>query len=787
VMRALDRKLLRDLWRLRGQVVAVAMVIASGVAVLVMSLSTLEALEETAEAYYDRYRFASVFANLKRAPERLAERVADLPGVQAVETRITRFAIADIEGFAEPVIVRLISVPERGEPLLNRLALRAGRSVAPGRPDEVVLSEPFAEAHHLRPGDRIRVLMNGKKRRLDVVGIALSPEFVYALPPGGLMPDDKRFGVLWMGREALAAAYDFKGAFNDVTLSLQRGVEPRAVIDRLDHLLERFGGIGAIARADQLSNWFLMNEIEQLGIMSRILPAIFLAVAAFLTQMVLGRLIAIERGEIGLMKAFGYRNAEVGWHYAKMVICMALIGIGLGAFLGAWLGRFNTELYAEFYRFPLLVYRPGPTAFAIGAVVSLASALGGSIRAVRRAAALPPAEAMQPPAPEVYRHAGIGTGMSAWLDQPTRIILRQIGRSPLRSALTSTAVALSVGLVIMALQWVDSIEHLIDVFFYQSQHQNVMVGLVETQSSVAMYEFGRMPGVLGAEPMRIVSANLRSGARAHRGSITGLPSDPWLQTIYDSSGRTIAVPEDGLVLGTVLAKKLGVGVGDEVWIEVLEGRRPTLRLPVVDLVETYIGLPAYLHIAALDRMMRERPSVEYANLLVDESRKTDLFAKLKEMPKVSAVSLRDAAVQAFHETMGETLMIFVGFFVAFACTLGFGVVYNSARIALSERGRELATLRVLGFTRLEISYILLGEVSFLIVAALPLGCLIGRGLAAIMTSAFETELYRVPLVIHASTYGSAVLIALAATAVSGALVRRRVDHLDLIEVLKTRE
>jgi putative ABC transport system permease protein len=559
------------------------------------------------------------------------------------------------------------------------------------------------------------------------------------------------------------------------------------VIDRLDGLLERYGGLGAIERADQLSNWFLMNEIAQLGVMSKLLPAIFLAVAAFLTQMVLGRLIAIERGEIGLMKAFGYGNLEVGWHYAKMVISMAVIGIGLGVFLGAWLGRFNTELYAEFYRFPLLVYRPGPTAFAIGAVVSLASALGGSLRAVRRAARLPPAEAMQPPAPEVYRHAGIGRGLSAWLDQPTRIILRQIGRTPLRSALTSTAVALSVGLVVMALQWVDSIGHLVDVFFYESQHQNVMIGLVEAQSSVAMHELARMPGVLGAEPMRFVSADLRAGTREHRGSITGLPSDPWLQTIYDASGRTIPVPGEGLVLGTVLAEKLGVGIGDEVWVEVLEGRRPTGRLPVVDLVETYIGVPAYTHIDSLSRMMRERPSVEYANLLVDEKRKKALFAKLKELPEVSAVLLREAAVDAFHETMGETLMIFVGFFAAFACTLGLGVVYNSARIALSERGRELATLRVLGFTRLEISYILLGEVSFLIVAALPLGCLIGRGLAAIMASAFETELYRVPLIIHASTYGSSVLIALGATAVSGALVRRRVDRLDLIEVLKTRE
>ena len=786
-MRALDRKLTRDLWHMRGQVVAVAMVVASGVAVLVMSLSTLEALRETAQAYYERYRFAAVFAAVKRAPERLAERIAAIPGVQSVQTRVSRFAIVDVEGFAEPVIGRLVSIPERGEPILNHLALRSGRSVAPGHPDEVVINEPFAEAHGLRPGDRVTVLMNGKRRALDVVGVALSPEFVYALGPGALMPDDRRFGVFWMGREALAAAYDLDGAFDDVSLALQRGVDPQPVIERLDELLEPYGGIGAVARADQLSNWFLMNELDQLRTMSTVLPAIFLAVAAFLTNMVLARLVATERSEIGLMKAFGYSDLQVGWHYAKMVIAMTAVGIALGWVLGAWLGRFNTEMYAEFYRFPLLVYRPGPTAFALGAVVSLAAALTGSLRAVRSAAGLPPAEAMRPPSPAVYHQGGIGRGLSAWLDQPTRIILRQIGRYPLRSALTGTAVAMSIGLLVMALQWVDSIEHLVDVYFYQAQHQHMMVGLVEAESITAVHEFARMPGVLAAEPLRIVGADLRAGARVHRGSLTGVPPAGVLHPIYDVSGRTIPVPPEGLVLSTVLADKLGVGIGDDVWVEVLEGRRPVRRLPVVDLVETYIGLPAYMSLDALDRLLRERPSVEYVNLLVDPNRRPALFSALKKLPAVSAVMLREAAVQSFHDTMGETLMIFVGFFAAFACMLGFGVVYNSARIALSERGRELATLRVLGFTRLEISYILLGEVSFLIVAALPLGCLIGRGLAGVMAKAFETELYRVPLIIHASTYGTAVLIALAATAVSAALVRRRLDRLDLIEVLKTRE
>ena len=787
-MSVLNRKLLRDLWRLRGQVLAIAMVVASGVAVLVMSLATLSSLQETAFTYYERYRFADIFASVTRAPEQLAARIADIPGVQHAETRISKLATLDMAGFEEPVIGQLVSIPEHGESVLNRLALLAGRRVQPDHPDEVVLSEPFAEAHGLTPGSRLHAIINGKRRALHVVGIALSPEYVYAIGPGALMPDNQRFGVLWMGRKALAAAYDLDGAFNDIALSLLHGTQPASVIQPLDQLLARYGGSGAIARADQLSNWFLMNEIDQLGTMARILPTIFLVVAAFLTNMVLARIIATERSEIGLMKAFGYRSTEIGWHYARMVIAITGVGIVLGWLIGAWFGKVSTELYAEFYRFPLLIFAPKPSSFAAGAVVSLGAALAGTLGSMRRAASLPPAEAMRPPSPPLYRRTRLSTSrIAAWLDQPTRIILRQIVRWPGRALLTSAGIGLSVGVLVMALQWIDSINHIVQVYFYDTQRQDMMVGLVEPQSSTAAYEFAHLPGVLAVEPMRIVSAYLRHGNRSHRGALTGVPPDAQLQRVYDASGHVVPLPPGGVVLGTKLAEKLGVSVGDTLQVDVLEGRRPQLQVPVTGVFETYIGVPAFIDIDTLNRLLKERPSLEYANLLVDETARPALYARLKALPEISAVMLREAAISTFHETLAETLLIYISFLAMFACALGFGVVYNSTRIALSERGRELATLRVLGFSRTEISYILLGEVALLIFVGLPLGCLAGQGLAWLMTSAFETELYRVPLVVELSTYGTAVLVALLATAASAALVRRRLDRLDLIAVLKTRE
>lgn len=788
-MTPLDRKLIRDLKHLRGQVAAVAVVIASGVAVLVMSLSALEALRETTAAYYERYRFADVFAGAVRAPRRIAERVAELPGVAAVEARIARFAALDVRGFAEPVIGRLTSIPEGRPPELNRLVLRSGRWLEPGAPDEVILNEPFAEAHGLVPGDSLTAIVNGHRRTLTVVGTALSPEFVFALGPGALMPDDRRFGVLWMGQRALEAAYDLDGAFNDLAVAVLRGAAIEHVLAEVDALLAPYGGGSAVPRADQLSNWFVMNELNQLATMATVLPTIFLSVAGFLVYTVLARLIAVERSEIGLLKAFGYRNSEIGWHYTKLAIVIAAFGIAAGFVLGGLLGLYNTRLYADFYRFPLLIYSPSVRAFLIAAAVSVAATVVGALAAVRRAAALPPADAMRPPAPTAYRRSRLTSGaLARRLDQPTRIALRQIARFPLRSALTVTGLALSTGLLVMAMQWTDSIDAVAQRYFFEAQRQSLTIGLGELRAENVLEEVKRLPGVLAAEPVRFVPADFSMGTRRHRGAITGVPRDATLQPIYDDgAAREVPVPPGGLVLETHLAAKLGVGAGDLVWVDVLEGRRPSGFVPVAATVETTIAMPAYMDLDALNRWMRVRRSTDYVNVLVDPAAQPALFAKLKTLPAISAVMVKQAAIDSFHATIGEQMLIFIGLFTAFAASLGVGVAYNSARIALSERSRELATLRVLGFTRAEIAYILLAELALLVSAALPLGCIAGRGLANVIARSFETELFRMPMTIDASTYGFAMVFALAAAAVSGALVRRRIDRLDLIGVLKTRE
>jgi len=787
-MRALDRKLLRDLWRIRGQALAIALVIACGVATVVMSFGALRSLEETRTAYYERYRFADVFAGLTRAPEELAGRIGEIPGVARVETRIVKAATLDLPGVAEPASAKLLSLPERGEPQLNALALRRGRPPEPGHPDEVVIAQSFAEAHRLNPGDRVRATVNGRLRELRVVGVALSPEYVYSLGPGQLMPDARRFGVFWMGRDALAAAFDLKGAFNDVTLSLQRDAREAEVIARLDTLLAPYGGLGAYGRKDQLSNAFLSGELDQLRMTGRIIPPVFLGVAAFLLHMVVSRLIETEREQIGLLKAFGYADRDVGWHYLKLVLALTGLGVLMGFALGAWLGFGMTALYAKFYDFPILLYQPAPEMFVVAALVAGGATVAGTLTAVHRAVTLPPAVAMVPAPPVSYRRDALSrSALGQAVDGPTRMVVRHIARWPVRSGLTVLGIAASVALLIASLFSFDSIETMIDVQFFRTHRQDATVVFTEARQDAILTEVARLPGVLRAEGVRNASVRLRAGHLSRRAAIQGMEHDAVLSRVLDAELRPVALPPAGLVLSSKLASLLAVRAGDRVTVEVLEGKRRTVAVPVSAVVEEYIGAEAYMDRAALNHLMGEGPVVSGAHLQIDASRTDALFRRLKELPMLAGVTLRAASVGAFRATVAETMSIVLSFYVAFGGLIAFGVLYNSARITLSERGRELASLRVLGFTRGEVAYILLGELAVLTALALPLGCLLGYGLAAVIAAGLDSDLFRVPLVIEDRTYGIAVLVVLLSAIGSGAAVGWRVARLDLIAVLKTRE
>jgi putative ABC transport system permease protein len=786
-MHMLDRKLLRDLRRMWAQALAIALVMASGIATFVLASGAYQSLEETRSAYYLRYRFADVFAEVRRAPKSVIEQILAIPGVARAEPRITHLALLDVEGLAEPATARAVSIPDLSEPQLNLLHLRAGRLPERERTDEVTVNEAFAKAHGMHIGSNFKALLNGKKRRLKVVGIALSPEFIYALGPGDLMPDDRRFAVLWMSEKALAALFDLDGAFNAVALKLLPGASEADVLKRLDDLLARHGGVSAYARKDQLSHAFLDAELKQLDAMRRVMPPIFLLVSAFLINITLSRMVALEREQIGLLKALGYGSLPIAAHYIKIVLAITVVGICIGFAAGTWLGQGLTRLYGDFFHFPFLIFRHSPDVYAIAGLISVAAAVIGAVKAVREVLELAPAVAMQPPAPARYRrllrHLG---GPSAFLSQLTIMALRHVVRRPMRAAATSLGIAMAVGLLVTALLSFDSVERMIDIAFFGTERQQATLTFTDEKHPSALQVAQRLPAVLRAEPYRAVAVRLRNEHLSRQLSIIGKPQDMDLSRVLDLDDRPVVLPTSGLVINERVAETLRVQRGDVVEVEILEGRRGTQTVPVSDVIRSYFGLTAFMDLDALDRLMYG-PRLTGVHIAYDPNREGELFAAIKATPGIGSIALQRHALARFRETIAQNINYTVIVYVALAVIIAFGVVYNSARIQLSEHARELASLRVLGFTRGEVSRVLLTELALLTLVAIPLGWIIGYGFGWLLIQNFTSDLYRVPFTIERATYAKASLVVLLATVASALIVRRRVDTLDLIAVLKTRD
>ncbi len=785
-MFAIGKKLLRDLWGMRGQALAIAVVIVSGVAMFIAALGTMDALTRSQRSFYENARFGEAFASLKRAPTDVERRLQALEGVATVQTRVIADARLDLAAFDEPITGQLLSLPERGQPALNRLVVREGR--LPRRGTETVASEAFAEAHDLHPGDKVTAIINGRHRSLTIVGVVLSPEYVYQIQPGGFFPTPERFGVLWVPRATLGAAYGMEGAFNSASFTFTAGANPQNVLDRVDEVLAPYGGRDAYLREDQVSHRYLTEELKQLEQLATTMPVTFLAVAAFLLNVVIGRLIRTQREVIATLKAFGYSDWAVGRHYVGMVLVIVAIGAVGGTALGTWLGRLLSQMYLQFYKFPELHYSLGIETVVVSVGVTALAVLGGTLYAVWQAVSLRPAQAMQPEPPATYRETIVERlGLKALFDQPTRMILRHLERRPLKALLSMLGIAASIAILMTSTFFADAVDYMIDVQFNRAQRQDLTVTFTGPTSDEALYELKSLRGVTTAEPFRSVPARFRHEHRQYRTGIEGLSPHPVLRRPLTDDLEPVPLSAEGVVLSDYIADVLAVERGDTLTVEVLEGTRPTRKIRVAGRTKQFIGVGTYMQIDALNRLVREGGALSGAYLALDPRYEEETISALTRRPGVASVQLQQRAVQSLLDTMGETVLTFTFVMALFAGAIAFGVIYNAARIALSERARELASLRILGFSQGEIGYVLLGELALLTLLAIPVGFAMGYGLCYGTAVGAQTELFRIPLVLERRTYALSALVVLIAGLASGVVVWRRLGNLNLVDVLKTRE
>lgn len=779
-MKTLHKKLRRDLRALATQAITIGLVIVAGITIMVSSQSAYESLTIARDQFYANSRFAQGFASLNRAPNSIQERLTEIPGISYLETRIVKEAILDFPEKQLPTAGKFVSLTQE----INLISLQTGR--LPVGENEVVVSQTFADINHLTEGSKISAVIGGKKKHLTVTGTALSPEYIYVFRPPNPMPDDEHYGILWMDRHGLSAAFDMTGGFNDLVFHFAPQSHKETVLQRIDEVLEKYGGYGAYDRDRLPSHSFLRDEFKQLKTSASMIPLVFLGIAAFLLHIVTTRIVSKDREQIATLKALGYTNRAVRNHYLKLITLITFTASIVGIACGYFLGEGMMNLYGEFYKFPKLNYRFPITVVGTGFLVGILVGITGALFSVRHVTSLQPAQAMRPPTPETFHETWIERIFSN-LPTGIRMILRNLFRRPLRTILSIFGVSTAVMIMIMGNFSQGTIDFMLKIQFDTIQREDVLVSFLAPVESKVLLEFERMDAVIRSEGYRIVPVRIRVGHKYKEVALQGIPHHSELRRIVGSNYQILDPPTTGIYLNSVIAEKLGILPGQTVQLEILEGNRKKIKVVVEENVEEMLGQGAYMERTSVNRILGESDSINTIALRTDQYLEETLIRDLKDYPRIAGISTRKGILKSYKDIMERSMLVMKFFLLVFAGVIAVGVVYNTAMITLSERAFELGSLRILGFTKREVFAILAGELGILTLMALPLGSILGYYLLKLMLDSVDTEGFKMPINISSDTYTIAILTTLITMLLSFGILYRRIRSMDLLSILKVRE
>lgn len=804
-MKTLDRKLLRDLWRSKGLLLAIASIITVGVNNWVTLQSVFQNLNNAKRDYYRQCRMADFWIDVKKVPLAELDSLRALRGIEEITPRIQFKATVDLDDVFEPINAMVISMPNERRPVLNDVLSQRGDYFTDRRDNEVIVNEKFARSHNLHPGQTVHLLLNNRRQELFIVGTAISSEFVYSLGPGAMIPDPRRFGIFYIKQRFAEEIFDFEGAANQICgrLSVGRtaGVRTRAgdvtpgfgedVLRRAETLLEPYGVFSATPLRFQASNQFTSNEIGALGAIATMSPSVFLTIAALVLNVLITRLARQQRIVIGTLKALGYTDWQLFAHFLRFGLVIGIAGGIVGCVCGFLLAGFATDMYRYFFEFPDLRGNFYWHTHLIGIVISMVCAIVGSLRGAHSVLRLQPAEAMRPEPPKRGGRIWLEGIKSLWsrLNASWRMVLRSVFRNRFRTITAIFATLTGTGILVHGFMLIEAQNHLIDFQFYRVSTSDIDLYLESERGEGVLAEVQSLPGVDYAEPFLQVACTLVHNHSQRKASITGLVPNARLTTPRDIELRRLELPETGIILGRRLAEVLQLSVGDHVTMIPVKGERRPVQVPVVKIADSYLGLTAYADLQYLSRLVGEGLTISGIQLQTNRSEITRraLYRELKQMPAIQAIQGRREMIDNLTRTLLESQKVLITLTVAFAGVAFFSSVLNASMVNLAERQREVATFVALGYTRWQVGNMFLKESAMTCLIGTSLGFPFGRFVMWLTSLAYNGDLMRLP-VVSASWINYTTLLLAALFALSAhAIVQRSIHSVDFAGALNVKE
>jgi putative ABC transport system permease protein len=782
----LYRKLFRDLKTMGMQIFTIALLIMGGLSVLVSSWSSYQSLKSAKEYFYREFHYADLFADVIRAPESVVRQIVNFAGVEKAEPRIIKDGLVEVGNQVEPALGRFVSWNENQQ--INLIYLRKGRMPQRSSQLEVVVHEAFADAHKLKIGDFLKIQIGGKQKRLLISGVGLSPEYVYALSPVAPLPDDKHFGVFWVHYQDLQAMTGLEGSMNAVQIKTVQGSSINDIKSRLDKLLSPYGNMLSYDRSKQLSNVFVDDEIRQQRVIAMVMPTIFLSVAMYILNIILSRLIALHRAQIATLKALGYSDWELTFHYFQLVTVILIIGIVPSIIAGAWIGNWYASMYKEFFRFPKIDFNLSVAAVSLSILAGLVPGWLGAARALNKVFLMRPAEALRPPSPPQYQK-GIfeKIGKSLKLNLFSKMILRSLLFRPLRLILSIIGMSLSLAILINGSFWTDVMDSILDRQFQQMNREDLTIRFIHPREKSVVNEIKKIPGVIMIEGERTMPVRLKFKNITKEISVISRESNAGMSRMLDEKGRPVKTVEGGILLSRYFEDQYKIQKGDVLSLKALQGLQNEFSVPVMGFSDDLIGQSAYAQKHDLHMWLKESEVYDTVKLKIDPKFAESIYVALKSRPEVAGITIRELLLKSFTTTVADMILTFTFILYIFAVAIAGAVMYNSAHIAFSERGWELASLRILGFNVGSTFEILFVDIGMQVLLSLIPGLAFGFGLSYLSTLLIHNDTFKFPFIIDSSTYAAAVLVILSTFFVSGYFLYRQVKALDFSEALKARE
>ena len=785
-MKVLDKRLLRTLAKAKTQYGAVIIIICVGLAALIALSNTADNMENSLNEYYHAYQFADLFADFIPLPVNIVNDLSKIREIKKVEPRLVTDVRVDIGREPYPVL-RLVGSDPSSE--INRLYLQAGKIPARNEQRGLALLNAFAEANDLVVGDQITLLIRGEAFPVTIDAIVDSPEYIYALQDiKNLLPDNLNFGIGFLSLSLLQELTALPGQINNAVFTLYEEVDAQKVRDKIKEDFKGYGLKNIITRDEHLSHALMEMEIDQLKRMSQAVPLMFLGIAFLVIYMLISRLVATDRVIIGILKATGYHNYEIGGHYLKLSLILGFLGALSGVGCGYLMADYVTRLMITYFQLPLLnIQFSYVLIFMAIILVVLFCSLAGLL-AVRKILKIVPAEAMRPLAVSPGKKGLLEKCLPrlwAFSSFSWKLVLRGIARNRRRFALATLGVILTFALILFAVYFFNVWDLVIASQFGEMENYDYAVTFRQPVSSQVTTEMSSLAPISAIEPFRELPFQVVWGWREQTIMAKALPQSTELYQFKNTAGEQVALPSEGVFLSQGFAKSMGINEGDLIELSSYATQGETFQVPVKAIVNQYLGSGLYLSEEQLARLTGQKGI--FSGVVLNSS--ADIKAIFQNMGNIEVIYSGADLVAIFSE-YGAMIVASIGFIVFLGGLLGFAILYNTLSVSIAERKRELSALRVLGFSQKEIFRLLVRENIIALLIGIFLGAPLGKAMIVGLMNAIlmgsTGEMFYFPTGISLDSYFFTAVLVSGFMGLTLVVIRRKVYSLDFLEALSNR-